>query len=83
MSNVKAGGNFIACPSLIGNTAGTIVITGGTYVAEDGTTFYVAEDGTTFYVQESTIITGGTYSAEDGVTLYVAEDGTTFYVQEI
>ena len=23
MSNIKAGGNFIGCPSLIGNTAGT------------------------------------------------------------
>ncbi len=48
-----AGGNFIACPSLIGNTAGTPSGFGDPYVAEDNTTFYVAEDGVTGYVQES------------------------------
>lgn len=54
MSNVKAGGNFLGCPSLIGNTAGTATpVTSGDYVAEDGTTFYVAENGTDNYVTES------------------------------
>ena len=54
MSCIKAGGNFIGCPSVIGNTAGPGGATPANgYVAEDGTTFYVAEDGATFYVQET------------------------------
>lgn len=53
MSNIKAGGNYIACPSIIGNTAGSAgPSVPSDYVAEDGTTFYVAENGTDNYVTE-------------------------------
>lgn len=52
MSKLDCGGNWIACPSYIGNTAGSAPLPACAYVAENGTTVYVAEDGTTIYEPE-------------------------------
>ncbi len=53
MSKIDCGGNWLACPSYIGNTAGTAVTPPSCiYVAEDGVTPYVAEDGVTNYRPE-------------------------------
>ena len=53
MSQIQAGGNFIAFPSLIGTTSGASTTGPFDYVPENGTDFYVAENGTDNYVTES------------------------------
>ncbi len=51
MSQISAGGNFLACRIYIGNSAGGVSFTCN-YLTEDGLSAYVAENGTTFYVPE-------------------------------
>ncbi len=54
MSQISAGGNFLACRIYIGNSAGGVTpVFTCNYITEDGLSAYVAEDGTTFYVPET------------------------------
>ena len=54
MSKLDCGGNWIACPSYIGNNAGAVgPIFTCNYITEDGLLAYGAEDGTTFYIPET------------------------------
>ena len=54
MSRLQCGGNWIACPSYIGDTTGGLApVFACNYITEDGLSAYVAENGTTFYVPET------------------------------
>lgn len=54
MSKLDCGGNWIACPSYIGNSAGGAAppVFICNYITEDALLAYSAEDASTFYIPE-------------------------------